>query len=79
MPFLFPGLVIGEPLVRQAGEAKPGVADPDALAFVGHDLGSNVHQGTLPLRNHLPSTFPTMDEHQLMQSDGRVAAVHLPS
>ena len=62
--------------MRQAGQAESGVADPDALAFVGHDLGGDVHQGALPLRHHLPSTFPTMDEHQLVQSEVCVAAVH---
>ena len=38
--------------------------------------GDNYPERTLPLWHHLSSTFPTVDEHQLMQSDACVAAVH---
>ena len=74
VPLLLPGLFVGKPLVWQASQAEPGIADPDALTFIGHHFRGDVYQGALPLRYHLPSTFPAVDEHQLMQSKVCVAA-----
>ena len=71
---LLPGLFVGKPLVWQASQAEPGIADPDALTFIGHHFRGDVYQGALPLRYRLPSTFPAVDEHQLMQSKVCVAA-----
>jgi hypothetical protein len=63
MTLLFPGLVVRESLVWQAGQAEPGVADPNALAFVRHHLRGDIYQRALPLWHHLPRSLSTMDEH----------------
>jgi hypothetical protein len=71
---LFPRLIVGEPLVRQRGQAEPRARDPDALAFVGHHLRGDVDQGTLPHRHHLPCPPAAVHEDQPMDV-GSVAIV----
>ena len=66
MSLLLPGLIIGQPLVGQAGKAEPCVADPDPLTFISHDFRGDIDQRALPLGDHFSSPFPSMDEHQLV-------------
>ena len=47
MTLLFPDLVVREPLVWQAGQAKPCIADPDTLTFVRHHFGGDIDQRAL--------------------------------
>lgn len=76
MALLFPSLIVREPFVWKAGEAKSGVADADTLTFVAHDLGSNINEGTLSLGHHFPSNFSAVDQDKAVYSLGCVAAVH---
>ena len=63
MTLLFPGFVVRKSLVWQAGQAEPGVADPDALVFVRHHLRGDIYQRALPFWRSLPRPLSTVDEH----------------
>ena len=60
-PLLLPGLLVGQPLVRQASQTEAGVADADPLAFIGHHLRGDVYQRTLFLWHHQTGAFSTVD------------------
>ena len=59
-----PGLVIGQPLVRQGGEAPAGIGDAEALGVLGHDLGGDIDQAALPDRHHLPCLLSPMRQDE---------------
>jgi len=52
--------------MRERGDTEPRVTDADVLTFVSHHLSGDVYQGTLLLRDHLPSLFVPVHENELM-------------
>jgi hypothetical protein len=64
VPTLFPGLVILEALVRQAGQAEAGIGDADLRGLVGHDLGCDIDEPLVLRLDHLSCLFTAMDEYE---------------
>ena len=55
------------PMLRCCGSnSSQTVTDSDPPTFVGHHLCGDIHQRTLLLRDQFSSTFPSMNEHQMM-------------
>jgi len=64
--------------MRERGDTEPRVTDADVLTFVSHHLSGDVYQGTLLLRDHLPSLFVPVHENELMDPVGCVSFPHNP-
>ena len=73
VPFLFPGRVIGQTLVRQGRQTEARVGDSDALAFVRQDFRSDVDEQPTLWIDHLAGTFSAMYQDEPMNSLGSIA------
>ena len=59
-----PGLVVGQALVRQRGEAPAGIGDAEALGILRHHLGGDIDQAALVDRDHVPCLVPSMRQDE---------------
>jgi hypothetical protein len=76
VPLFFPWRVVGEPLVRQGGQAKAGVGNADPLRLIREHFCGNVDQRAHLWLDHLTSSFAAVDEHQAGDAKGRIAVAH---
>src|SRR4051794_12408602 len=52
MPALLPGLIVGQPPMRQSGKAEACVGNPDAAFVIAKNLGGNIDQRLLLWLDH---------------------------